>query len=65
VLFHLRLIGGDGNDRRALQRAERLAKVSGWQQTVAEVGAAEENNIDVPVKLAMLEAIVEQMQSKA
>ncbi len=46
-----------------LDRAQRLAQIAGREQPVVNVAAAEEENVEIAVKLAMLKAIVEQVDA--
>jgi hypothetical protein len=60
-MSEVRIFGGKGEHRGAAERAQRLAEIAGGEQAIVAVVAAEEKDVHVAMKLAMLEAVVEEM----
>jgi hypothetical protein len=50
---------GDNEDVCTPGCTQSFPEISGGEQVVVPIGAADEKNIDVPVELAMLETVVE------
>jgi hypothetical protein len=61
IAHGLLIVKRDGEDRCAVKCFKRLAEVSSGQKPVFDIGRTEKKNVDVAMKLAMLEAVVEEM----
>lgn len=55
------VVGRDGDDVGPRGRLQWFAEVAGGEEMVIQVGAAEEEDVEVAVELAVLEAVVEQV----
>ncbi len=63
--LHFRFVRRDRNHVGALRRVQCFAKISGRQQMVVQIGAAQQQDVHVARKLAMLKPIVEKMHANS
>jgi hypothetical protein len=63
--LQLRIIGGDGENSGAAEGVEGFAEIAGGEQVVLPVVTVEQYYVYVAVELAVLEAVVEEMNSLA
>jgi hypothetical protein len=63
TLLDFRLVRGNGKDRGALECVQGLAQVARRKQTVCQVVSIEQQNVDVAMELAVLKAVVEQVDT--
>ena len=63
-IFNVGFVCGNRNYVGTLGCAQWLAKISCGQQMVSKIAAAQEQNVDIAGKLAVLKAIVKQMQTR-
>ena len=60
---HIRFASRDRNHVGALRRMQRFAQIAGRQQMVVQIGAAQQQDVNVAMQLPMLKPIVEQMHA--
>jgi hypothetical protein len=63
--LQLRIIGGDGENGGAAEGVEGFAEIAGGEQAVLPVVTIEQHDVCVAEELAVLKAVVEEMNSKA
>ena len=60
-----RVIHWNGDDLRALGCVQWLAQVAGGKQAILQIDSAHQQNVHIPMELAVLEAIVEDVDANA
>ena len=63
LVFKVPVFGAKHDDRGALERRQRLAQASGREQAFVKIAAVKDDDVHVAREPAMLEAVVEQMNT--
>jgi hypothetical protein len=62
--LNLNFFRWDGKNVGSMDSAERLTEVAGGQQMIVKIAAIENQNVEVAIKLTMLEAVIEKMKDR-